>query len=145
MACFRGKWIISNLLSHQHPGAGTAFVFQLGLHNAHPQRSCAFPSKHRSLEKKNAAEKKQRIFRREGCDAFKLPLYLLEGTASSGKRVPTQTGEGASSSTTAGLGCRQWVLRGLTGAQQHQEPNSLMETSPVSGQHRIAAALKANK
>lgn len=58
MACFRGKWIISNLLSHQHPSAGTAFVFQLGLHNAHPQRSCAFPSKLRSLEKKKMQQKK---------------------------------------------------------------------------------------
>lgn len=64
MVCFRGKWIISNLLSHQQPGTGTAFVFQLGLHNAHPQRSCAFPrrpktSKHRrSLEKKKCSRKK---------------------------------------------------------------------------------------
>ena len=110
-----------------------------------PRGAVPSPASTEAWKKKNAAEKKQRIFRREGCDAFKLPLYLLEGTVSSGKRVPTQTGEGASSSTTAGLGCRQWVLRGLTGAQQHQEPNSLMETSPVSGQHRIAAALKANK
>lgn len=109
-----------------------------------PEELC-LPQQAQKPGKKKCSRKKQRIFRREGCDAFKLPLYLLEGTVSSGKRVPTQTGEGASSSTTAGLGCRQWVLRGLTGAQQHQEPNSLMETSPVSGQHRIAAALKANK
>lgn len=77
-------------------------------------------------KKKNVAEKKnQRIFRGEGCAAFRLPLYLLEGTASSGKCVPTQTGEGASSSMPARLGCTQWVLWGLRGTEQHQEPNTI--------------------
>lgn len=129
MVCFRGKWIISNLLSHQQPGTGTAFVFQLGLHNAHPQRSCAFPrrpktSKHRrSLEKKKHSRKKNK-------ESFERKAVLLSDCHFISWRVQQaqanvcQLKQGRVQAAACQPG---WAAHSgcSGGSEQHQEPNTI--------------------